>query len=226
MGNQRVFLPVQEENRALSIRYEVDVSEAFIHNHCQEACPTQQVFRCVLDAHIRRHEQQRVSIFAGRQVARRPAAHTSSKKNYVAFFDAHHLGQVIVDCISIVLHFLFIRARSFIKTVARVLNGQNMHLHLSAEHVEQVKGQSNILCVTVEIYDHFVATIFAWKVQAGYVLDIMIFDLARLLLLLNRRASLRSPRKVICATLARFLFLAWRLLVRICISLILQAIFR
>ena len=45
-----------------------------------------------------------------------------------------------------------------------------MHLHLGTEHVKQVKGETDILCVAVEVDHYLVAAVLAGQVETWYVL--------------------------------------------------------
>jgi hypothetical protein len=44
-----------------------------------------------------------------------------------------------------------------------------MHAHLLSEHIQQVKCQSDVFCVAVEVDNNFIATGVTRKVQARYV---------------------------------------------------------
>ena len=52
VGNERVFLSVQEKYWALSTRYQVNIAEAFIDDDGEEAGPAEQALRCIFNRHV------------------------------------------------------------------------------------------------------------------------------------------------------------------------------
>ena len=52
VGNERVFLSVQEKYWALSTRYQVNIAEAFIDNDGEEAGPAEQTLCCIFNRHV------------------------------------------------------------------------------------------------------------------------------------------------------------------------------
>jgi len=126
-----------------------------------------------------------VRLLSRRQVRSRSTSHAAPKKNNVTFFDANDLRQVVVYRVRILLHHLLVRLAGLVESVARVLDGEHVHLHLSAEHVEQVEGKADVFRISVEVDHNFVATLFARKEQAWDVLQRFVL----LLLLINDTAS-------------------------------------
>ena len=68
MRDQGVFLPVKEEAWALGLCNQVNVAEAFVDNDREETRPPKQAPSSVFDAHVGRHEKQRVSVLSRSQI--------------------------------------------------------------------------------------------------------------------------------------------------------------
>ena len=105
------------------------------------------------------------------QVRCRPAAHAAPKQDHIALLDTAHMCEVVIDSISILFHLLLVWLARFVEAIARVLNSEDMHLHLGSKHVQQIERQADIFSISVEVKHYFVATIFAGEVQAWYILQ-------------------------------------------------------
>ena len=203
--DKRVFLPMQEKDWTLGLCDQVNVPEALVDDHGEEASPTEEAFRCVLDAHIGRHEKERVAFFARGQVRRWTATHAPTEQDHVALLDAHDLSQIVVDGVSILLHLFFIRLASLVESVAGILDRQHMHLHARTKHIHEVEGQSDVLSISMEVDTDLVSAIFARQVETWNVLAILIVDLLGILLLLDRCACLGTPHEAVLAFLSTLL---------------------
>ena len=115
-----------------------------------------------------------MAVLARRQIRARPAAHRPPEKNHVTFFDTGHLREVVVDGVGVLFHLLLIWLTGFVEAIAWVLDSEDVHLHLSSEHVEQIEGKTDILRVPVEINHDLVASILAGQVQAWDILRVLL----------------------------------------------------
>ena len=77
--DQSIYHPVQEEARAFCLLDTIDVSKPLIDQQTDHrASPAEETFGCILDAHIRAHQQQTVAVLAACQIAGRSTAHASA----------------------------------------------------------------------------------------------------------------------------------------------------
>jgi hypothetical protein len=52
-----------------------------------------------------------------------------------------------------------------------------MHLHPLAEEVEEVKGQPNVLSISMKVEDQLVAALLVWQEETGDMLDQLLLGL-------------------------------------------------
>lgn len=89
--NQRVFHPVQKEDRTLGFSDRFFVFESFVDQVLDEtAGPAEQVASRVLDARVATHDNDALGLFPARQVADGPATHGPSPQNDIRLFDSTH----------------------------------------------------------------------------------------------------------------------------------------
>jgi hypothetical protein len=84
--------------------------------------------------------------------------------------DASHKGQIIVNSFAVFPDFLSIRLALLVKSVARVLDRQNVHAHLSPKIIQHIERKSYIFRIAVKVDDYLIASVLARQIQTGYVL--------------------------------------------------------
>ena len=101
--DQSICFAMQQEDWALCIPDRVDVSELLFNDEGEERYPAELLPGCLLDRGVWRHQQEGVRLLDGREVGGRAAAHRPAEENDVLLLDANALGQVLIDCQSILL---------------------------------------------------------------------------------------------------------------------------
>lgn len=73
--------------------------------------------------------------------------------------NSHALRQVLVDGQAVLLDLILARLRRLVQAVAWVFDSEHVHFHASSEVVQQIEGETNVLCITMEVNDKLIAAL-------------------------------------------------------------------